>query len=335
MRKETGPPKPVRRVQTVLGPAIPLQDARENEGPATSQANPATAAPWPPPHFTEQEIVWLFHEHILSQVYGITADTNIVHAGQLPQVPDAYTHPLDIRLFLAFTALSNFRSDRKTSLCMTPITFWDDDERKDWDLATGGAAQFCWTTWEFCEWAKREFARGREAVAGLCHFSKTVPRHSVGILIRKRKKDKYELIMEDACHDRLSSNPDDGQDNRSLYLQSGIDFKSALLEDVEAHFKLISTWYGGKVRNAFAEFRINLADSVSASCSFIVLAAQEKVPKKNLTRKPWNFTPSIPEKIRYWNKRNAESAEEEKAKANNELEDSVDDDDNNESRDDE
>jgi hypothetical protein len=132
--------------------------------------NPSSAGAWPPSYYTEQEVAWLAHEHVLSQVYGLTPKKKPTKAEDVPTVPNAYTHPLDVRLFLAFTALTTFRSDRKISLCMTPVMFWDDGERKDWYLATGGASKVCWTTWDFCHWAKAELDRGQEAVVGLCHF---------------------------------------------------------------------------------------------------------------------------------------------------------------------
>ncbi|KAI1277888.1 hypothetical protein F5Y07DRAFT_388214 [Xylaria sp. FL0933] len=296
--------------------------------PVVRDSDPATTQ-WPPSHFTEQEIIWFSHDHILSQIYGVTSDTNITKAAQLPRVPDAYTHPLDIRLFLAFTALANFRSDRKVSLCMAPVTFWDDDERRDWYRATGGASKFCWTTWEFCQWAKDEFSRGREAVVGLSHFSKTAPRYSVGMLIRKLENDSYEFIMEDAHYYRVSSDPDYYEDNFGVHSDSGMDFKSALLQDVVSHFNVTSFWHGGEVPNAFATLGIGLPDSVSTSCSFVYLAVQDKIPTYDLDQ-GWSFSRNVPEGMRYWgngNSREGGYAMDDDIEMDDESEDCEDDDD--------
>ncbi|KAI8945549.1 hypothetical protein F4801DRAFT_594066 [Xylaria longipes] len=269
------------------------------------------ATTWPPSHYTEQEVAWFSHDHVLSQVHGLTCRKKITTALDLPKVPDAYAHPLDVRLFLAFTALVNFRSNRKTSLCMTPIMFWDDDERKDWYWASGGASKFCWTTWDFCQWAKGEFSRGRDAVVGFCQYSKTAPRYSVGILIRKVGKEAYEFIMEDAHYHRVSANPKYHEDKYDVYPNSGMDFKSALLEDVESHFNVTSFWHGGDVPNAFEDLDVSLPDTVSMSAGFVFLAVQGKIPKQNLGGEGWGFSRNIPEKMRYWeNKKEGEEEQE-------------------------
>ncbi|KAI0432428.1 hypothetical protein F5Y09DRAFT_353521 [Xylaria sp. FL1042] len=315
---------PKRPFQIALRPATFSQAAIGNAGSAVSNKSPIAATQWPPLHFTEQEIAWFSHDHVLSQLYGVTSNTNIANAVEFPRVPDTYTHPLDIRLFLAFTALANFRSDRKISLCMAPVTFWDDDERKDWYLATGGASKFCWTTSEFCQWAKGEFNRGRDAVVGLSHFSQTAPRYSVGVLLRKLGKDNYEFIMEDAHYHRVSSDPAYYEDNYGVYSDSGMDFKSALLQDVVSHFNITSFWHGGEVPNALAPFGICLSDSVSTSCSFVYLAAQEKVPKCDLHQEGWNFSRDVPERMRYWENRESrdrECAEADDIEMDEELED--------------
>ncbi|TRX95942.1 hypothetical protein FHL15_003084 [Xylaria flabelliformis] len=306
------PPAP--KFQIALRPSAISQTTQDLTN--LSISNSTTATTWPPSHYTEQEVVWFSHDHVLSQVHGLTCRKKPHKAQDLPKIPDAFTHPLDIRLFLAFTALTNFRANRKISLCMTPITFWDDDERKDWYLATGGASKFCWTTWDFCNWAKAEFGRGRDAVVGLCHyvssksdfylylnadFSKTAPRYSVGILIRRIEKDVYEFIMEDAHYHRVSANPEYYEEKYNVYPNSGMDFKSALLQDVESHFGETSFWHGGDVPNAFKDIGVdNLTDTVSVSCSFVFLAVQGKVPKKDLGQEGWGFSRNVPEKMRYW-----------------------------------
>ncbi|KAI3339285.1 hypothetical protein F4824DRAFT_508673 [Ustulina deusta] len=315
------------KFQIALRPATLSQTVLGKNSSAISNSTHSVASPWPPSHFTQQEIVWFSHNHVLSQVYSLTSNINITKAVEFPRVPDAYTHPLDVRLFLAFTALINFRSDRKISLCMMPITFWDDDERRDWYLATGGASKFCWTTWEFCRWAKEEFSRGHEAVVGLCHFSKTAPRYSAGVLIRKLGENSYEFIMEDAHYHRVSSNPDYYEDHYGVYPDSGMDFKSALLQDVQSHFHVTSFWHGGEVPNAFANLGICLSDSVSTSCSFVFLAVQEKVPIRQLDQVGWGFSQDIPEKMRYWEDQDGQWVEEGETDADDELEDSSYDDD--------
>ncbi|KAK5625684.1 hypothetical protein RRF57_001400 [Xylaria bambusicola] len=300
-----------RCYRITLRPSTISLTARRNKRRVSSYLLSAASIPWPPAHFTKQEIVWFCHDHVLSQLYGLTSDTKLTKAAQFPQIPDAYTHPLDVRLFLAFTALINISRNRNVSICMVPITFWDDDERIDWFRATAGASKFCWTTWDFCQWAKKEFERGREAVIGLCHFSKTAPRYSVGVLIRKLGKNSYEFIMEDAHHHHVSANPGYYRDKYGVYPNTGMDFKAALLEDAAAHFNITSFWRGGDVPNAFADFGIGLRDTVSTSCSFIFLAAQGKVPTQNLYREGWNFSRGIPGKMRYWEEQNEESTEEE------------------------
>ncbi|KAI3325719.1 hypothetical protein HD806DRAFT_533382 [Xylariaceae sp. AK1471] len=256
---------------------------------------------WPPSHYTEQEVAWFAHEHVMPQVYGLTPEKKPTKAEDVPRVPNAYTHPLDVRLFLAFAALTTFRSDRKVSLCMTPITFWDDDERKDWYLATGGASKLCWTTWDFCHWAKAEFDRGQEAVVGLCHFhcvNQDPPWKCVGVLIRKRVPGEYEFVMEDAHYHRVSRNPKYYEEKYDLYANDGMDFKSALLEDVTTHFKITSFWHGGEIPNAFADLGIQLEDSVSTSCSFVYHAVKGAVPW-DLNRKGWNLSRNIPDKMQH------------------------------------
>ncbi|KAJ8119778.1 hypothetical protein ONZ43_g3346 [Nemania bipapillata] len=37
--------------------------------------NPSPATPWPPSHFTDQEVAWFSHDHVLSQVYGLDTET--------------------------------------------------------------------------------------------------------------------------------------------------------------------------------------------------------------------------------------------------------------------
>ncbi|KAI0411554.1 hypothetical protein F5X98DRAFT_380627 [Xylaria grammica] len=295
--------RPAHHFQITLRPSRLPQEAPTTTSLAPGNATLGTASPWPPTYFTEQEVAWFSHDHLLPQLYGLTPSVKITKAVDFPRIPDAYTHPLDVRLFLAFTSLSNLGRDRRVSLCMTPITFWDDDERKDWHLATGGASKLCWTTWEFCRWAKDEFSSGREAVVGLCHFhcvAQDNPWKCVGILIRKVGWDNYEFIMEDAHYHRVSSNPDYYEQKYDLYPNSGMDFKSALLQDVLSHFNVTSFWHGGEVPNAFENFGICLTDSVSTSCSFVVLAVQGKIPIEGLDEEEWAFSRGVPQKMRYW-----------------------------------
>ncbi|KAI1360183.1 hypothetical protein F5Y08DRAFT_331756 [Xylaria arbuscula] len=299
-----------RRYRIAIRPSSISLALRKNTRRSTSSVSPPTAASWPPEHFTKQEVAWLCHDHILSQLYGVTSDIKLTKAAQFPQIPNANAHPLDVRLFLAFTALVNFDSHRNTSICMAPITFWDDDERRDWYRATGGAARFCWTTWEFSQWAKNEFRRGREAVAGLCHFAKTAPRYSVGVLIRKVGNDNYQLVMEDAHHHRVSAKPGYYGDVYGAYADTGMDFKAALLEDVATLFNITAFWHGGDVPNAFEGLGICLRDTVSSSCSFVFLAAQGKVPMQDLSEEGWEFSQNIPEQMTYWEERDEYSTEE-------------------------
>ncbi|GAP85163.1 hypothetical protein SAMD00023353_2200980 [Rosellinia necatrix] len=290
-------------------------------------SDPRTATTWPPQYYTWQEAAWLSQNNVLSQVHGLTPKKRITSAADIPEIPNEFAHPLDVRLFLAFTALTNFRSDRKASLCLTPIMFWDDEERTKWYQPTGAAAKFGWTTWEFSHWAKEEFDRGREAVVGLCHFhrvtadepwkyvaesydptkhgrrdvywSQTCPRMSVGMLIRKLRGGNYEFIMEDAFYYRVSSNPIFFKERYGLQPDSGMDFKAALLEDVHQKFNVTSFWHGGEVPNAFEHFGIKLRDSVSTSCSFVYLAVQGKVPTRAAGLQKWGFTRNIPQDMKY------------------------------------
>ncbi|KAI0189555.1 hypothetical protein EV127DRAFT_512275 [Xylaria flabelliformis] len=298
------PPAP--KFQIALRPSAISQTTQDLTN--LSISNSTTATTWPPSHYTEQEVVWFSNDHVLSQVHGLTCRKKPRKAEDLPKIPDAFTHPLDIRLFLAFTALTNVRANRKTSLCMTPITFWDDDERKDWYLATGGASKFCWTTWDFCNWAKAEFGRGRDAVVGLCHYHcytddepwKSFEK-SFDPAKHDRRDDTYEFIMEDAHYHRVSANPKYYEEKYNVYPNSGMDFKSALLQDVESHFGETSFWHGGDVPNAFKDIGVDsLTDTVSVSCSFVFLAVQGKVPKKDLGQEGWGFSRNVPEKMRYW-----------------------------------
>ncbi|KAI0870472.1 hypothetical protein GGS24DRAFT_492978 [Hypoxylon argillaceum] len=262
-----------------------------------------TTTRWPPPFYTEQEVAWLSHDHVLSQVYGLTPQKSLTKASDFPKIPDAYTHPLDIRLFLAFTALTSFSSDRNVSLCMTPVTFWDDDERKDWYQASGGVSKFCWTTWDFAEWAKEEFKRGRKAVVGLSHYhclaDDDEPWKCVGMMIRKCAGGSYEFIMEDAHYHRVSANPEYYKKKYNVHLNTGMDTKAAIVEDIQSHFNISSFWHGGEVPNAFKDVGISLADSVSTSCSFVYLAVQGKVPLSNLDQDGWNLSRNIPEELNY------------------------------------
>ncbi|KAI0474195.1 hypothetical protein F4859DRAFT_514737 [Xylaria cf. heliscus] len=168
MRGDMLATEPAQKFKVVLHPSAMSQAAMGLTN--LSITNSPSSTTWPPSYYTEQEVAWFSQDHVLSQIHGLTCRKKITKASDFPKIPDAFTHPLDIRLFFAFTALTNFRSTRKTSLCMAPIMFWDDDERKDWYLATGGSSKFCWTTWDFCVWAKEEFSRGRDEVVGLCHY---------------------------------------------------------------------------------------------------------------------------------------------------------------------
>ncbi|GAW13583.1 hypothetical protein ANO14919_029700 [Xylariales sp. No.14919] len=106
--------------------------------------------------------------------------------------------------------------------------------------------------------------------------------------------------MEDAHYHRVSSNPDYYEQKYDLYPNSGMDFKSALLQDVLSHFNVTSFWHGGEVPNAFENFGICLTDSVSTSCSFVVLAVQGKIPIEGLDKEEWAFSRGVPQKMRYW-----------------------------------
>ncbi|KAJ8125186.1 hypothetical protein O1611_g8454 [Lasiodiplodia mahajangana] len=312
---------PAEKFQVALRPSEISQTTLGLASLSIGNGNSRPTTTWPPSYYTEQEVAWLSHDHVLSQVYGLTPQKKPTKISDFPSVPDTYTHPLDIRLFLAFTALTNFDSNRKTSLCMTPIMFWDDDERKDWYQASGGASKFCWTTWDFAEWAKEEFKRGREAVVGLCHyhcideddepweyFEKTFdPAQHF-----RRDVYYYEFVMEDAHYYRVSADPKYWREKYGLWPNTGMDFKSALLQDVETHFNVTSFWHGGEVPNAFQNFGIRLKDSVSTSCSFVYAAVQGKVPVSRLDREGWNFSRDIPERMRYWENEEEEAGEDEK-----------------------
>jgi hypothetical protein len=79
-----------------------------------------------------------------------------------------------------------------------------------------------------------------------------------------------------------------------------VDFKSAVVEDVQRHFRITSFWYGGYVPNAFEKWGIKLPDVVSRSCSFIYLAAQGKVPELlYLNRDGWLFSRGAPKDINF------------------------------------
>ncbi|KAI1812435.1 hypothetical protein GGS20DRAFT_591655 [Poronia punctata] len=280
--------------QVALRPSYPQKDIHSLASLSLDPGPDDKVAQWPPTHYTEQEVAWLCHDHVLSQVYGLTPAKKIKKASDIPAIPDAYAHPLDVRLFLAFTALTNLESDRKTSVCMAPIAFWDDDERKDWHRATGGASKFCWTPWEFCVWAKQEFERGQESVVGLCHFAQTSFRYSVGLLLRKRKENWFELVMEDSFYHKMSNDQKYYSDEHDL--DTGMDFKSAVVEDIQRNFRIRSFWYGGFVPNAF---NVELPDSVGHSCSFVTLAVQGKVPELYLNRDNWNFSREVPEGMNF------------------------------------
>ncbi|KAI0388866.1 hypothetical protein F5Y17DRAFT_463292 [Xylariaceae sp. FL0594] len=312
MRQETMALAPAEKFEiNIPRPAMTiLTHALARMGVNTPAVNPKTeVGQWPPAHFNEQEVAWLCSEHLLSQLYGLTTAKQVKQASDFPKIPGCYTHPLDVRLFLAFTALTNLGPDRKMSLCMAPISFWDDDERKDWHKASGGASKLSWTTWEFCQWAQKEFKNGREAVAGFCYFhimgkSAEPWKHyedSAGVLLRKLKENSYELVFEDGYY-TLITNFKDKYEKDGHTADNGMDFKSAMVEDIQRHFRLTSVWYGGYPPNTFTKYGIEVAslnETVCRSCSFVYMAARNEVPELYLSRPGWDFSTDVPEYIAY------------------------------------
>jgi hypothetical protein len=114
------------------------------------------------------------------------------------------------------------------------------------------------------------------------------------VLIRKRVPGEYELVIEDSHYHRVSRNPKYYEEKYDLYEDDGMVFKSALFADVNNHLKLTSFWHGGDIPNAFADFGIELEDSVSTSCSFVYHAAKGTVPWE-VNRKGWNLTRTMPD----------------------------------------
>ncbi|KAI0474196.1 hypothetical protein F4859DRAFT_82289 [Xylaria cf. heliscus] len=125
--------------------------------------------------------------------------------------------------------------------------------------------------------------------------------------------------MEDAHYHRVSAKTKYYEKKYDVYPNSGMDFKAALLEDVESHFNITSFWHGGDVPNAFEDYGISLADTVSVSSSFVVLAVQGKIPRKDLDKEGWGFSRTIPKKMRYW-ETNKEGEVDEKGESSKEAE---------------
>ncbi|KAI8631838.1 hypothetical protein F5Y19DRAFT_492791 [Xylariaceae sp. FL1651] len=155
----------MRRVVLMLAPARHFEINLRPKNSANTRIRQ-----WPPSLYSAREVAWFTPEHIIDQLYGLSWG-KILDPKEIPKIPDASMHPLDVHLFLCWTALTWYRSTRRISaLFMVPITFQDDSERKDWYKATGGASKLCATISEFGMFAKGEFSSGRQAVIGLCHF---------------------------------------------------------------------------------------------------------------------------------------------------------------------
>ncbi|RYP57850.1 hypothetical protein DL771_011405 [Monosporascus sp. 5C6A] len=137
---------------------------------SSSSSTPSSpAVTWPPTYFNPQEKVWLCDSRIRWQLYG-KGRQEPSDASDVPALPSRFAHPTDVKLYLAWLALTTFNpTSCNWSLYMTPIGFLDGKDRKDWFHATGGASKTYSTLPEFITYAKGLF-NTRSVVAGFFTF---------------------------------------------------------------------------------------------------------------------------------------------------------------------
>ncbi|RYP46445.1 hypothetical protein DL768_007357 [Monosporascus sp. mg162] len=143
-----------------------LQISKDASHPSSSSS---AEAPWPPTYFNLHEKIWLCDSRIRWQLYG-KGQMQPSDASDIPTLPDRYSHPVDVKLYLAWLALTNYSPTLSDwGLYMSPIGFLDAEDRKDWYLATGGASKRYSTIVEFITYAKGLF-NTRAVVAGFFTF---------------------------------------------------------------------------------------------------------------------------------------------------------------------
>ncbi|RYO84193.1 hypothetical protein DL766_008275 [Monosporascus sp. MC13-8B] len=164
----------VYRPSTVDGAQMELLDAFDDlriseDAPQPSASSSSAEAPWPPTYFNLQEKIWLCDSQIRWQLYG-TGQMQPSDASDIPTLPDRYSHPIDVKLYLVWLALTNYSPTLSDwGLYMSPIGFLDAEDRKDWYLATGGASRRYSTIGEFITYAKGLF-NTRSVAAGFFTF---------------------------------------------------------------------------------------------------------------------------------------------------------------------
>ncbi|KAI1860505.1 hypothetical protein JX265_009904 [Neoarthrinium moseri] len=129
---------------------------------------------WPPQYLNAQECAWISDDHIENQLQARQGSFPFTPKSgkDIPRIPHNVAFPQDIKLFLCWAVLARYApSVSKFSLFMAPIAFRDEDDRKDWYLATGSLPKRHATIGEFFDYAMNMLEEeGRELVVGMMTY---------------------------------------------------------------------------------------------------------------------------------------------------------------------
>ncbi|KAI0404115.1 hypothetical protein F4802DRAFT_598521 [Xylaria palmicola] len=265
------------RLPRLVDSFITVHSTRLEQGPIQKFIVPSLCS-WLPPSYTEQEVAWLYNDYVLPQAERINFIGTITSAEDIPTVPDMYAHPLDVRLFLAFTSLVNLSNTPEAAICMAPITFEDVYERRAWYQATGGASKHCWTVPEFVQWADKELRHRRLIVIGLCHF------HCFG---QNNPWEAFEESFDPAQHGEYD-----------LDVNKARDFKAALEDNLMEYFPKCLICRVKDVPNVFEQYDIKYEDTVSKTCNYIFFIAQRAFQFLSSTKKDTSTSDTSTEVMR-------------------------------------
>ncbi|RYP19077.1 hypothetical protein DL765_003573 [Monosporascus sp. GIB2] len=248
-----------------------FDDLRISEDAPQPSVSSSAEAPWPPTYFNLQEKIWLCDSSIRWQLYG-TGQMQPSDASDIPTLPDRYSHPIDVKLYLAWLALTNYSPTLSDwGLYMSPIGFLDAEDRKDWYLATGGASRRYSTIEEFITYAKGLF---NTRPAQNCE------RFGVVLVLRK-VKEGYWLVFYDPIFTNLKAT---GQQPTH-----GLGFKMRAARQIAASFPLVWLFHGGKLYNPLANLGFVLKDPMQFCAAFLWDLAHNKVPETAEGLKEWRF----------------------------------------------
>ncbi|RYO75313.1 hypothetical protein DL764_010483 [Monosporascus ibericus] len=93
-----------REAMELLSAFDNLQLSEDAPDPSSSSS---AEAPWPLTYFNLHEKIWLCDSRIRWQLYG-KGQVQPSDASDIPTLPDRYSHPVDVKLYPAWPALTNY-----------------------------------------------------------------------------------------------------------------------------------------------------------------------------------------------------------------------------------